>query len=213
MKFRLLLLSIIPLLSGCAKYHADHLKRLKLKPVAEHKDILFAAKTLTYSECHQYLGRNVIAAGYIPIQLAICNNSENCLEFSVDKINLKTTPANFVAESVRFSVLARLFGYGIPGLLILWPLLIPAIVDPIWAAESNSQMLRDYLDKSLHDKDINPGSILEGLIFVAKNNYQNTLEVTLLGKNPKEKIICSSDLIFEPIAEKLKAKALRRQRR
>lgn len=195
MKSRLLFLAILPLLAGCANYRLCPLKRLSLKSVPQHQDILFAAKTFNYSDCKIYLDRDVIGAGYTPIQLAIKNESERCLEFSIEEINLETVPTRVVAKSVYLSVWARALGYGIPGMFIIcWPLLIPAVVDSIWAVEANKSLLKDYLDKSIPDKTIIPDSGLEGLIFVSNNNYQNLLEVKLVDKDSLEKIVCKSYL-------------------
>lgn len=217
MKLKFFILALVPFLGGCASYRASRLSHLKLKPVPKHEDISFAAKTFQHSDCHTYLGRDVISAGYTPIQIALKNGSRRYLDFSASDINLKTVSANIVAESVYFSVLARAMGYGapagivlgaalIPGAtLLVWPLIIPslilapfliipAIVDPIWAAEANEQILRDYLEKAIQDKTIIPGSSVEGLIFVPNNSYQNNIEVTLVDRDSQENIICKSYL-------------------
>jgi hypothetical protein len=193
LKFKFLVIAVLPLLAGCAGYRSCRLKRLTPQPIAHHENILFAAKAYSHADCHNYLDRSVIQAGYRPIQLVIINKSSKYLEFCNDKINLETVPVNMVAESVYQSVMARALGYGIPGLFI-WPLLIPAVVDSLWAAEANEQLLRDYLGKSVHDKTISPNSELEGLIFVDNNNYQNKLLVTLFDRDTQEHIICKSYL-------------------
>ena len=184
---------IVPLLAGCAGYRPRSLKRLTPKPVPQHENILFDAKALNNCDCSTYLDRNVICAGYTPIQIAVKNESNQYIEFTTDKINLNTVPASLVAESVYQSVLARALGYGIPGLFI-WPLLIPAVLDSIWATEANEMLLRDYLGKAISNKTLVPDSELEGLIFVANNQYQNKLEVTLVNRDSLEKIVCKAYL-------------------
>lgn len=194
MKLRLLFLALIPFLGGCAGYRASKLSHLKLKPVPKHENILFAAKTFQHPDCHIYLGRDVISAGYTPIQIALKNSSQRYLDFSTSNINLKTVSANMAAESVYFSVLARALGYGIPSIFCLGLLLIPACVDSMWAKEANEQILRDYLEKTIQEKTIIPGSNIEGLIFVPNNSYQNNIEVTLVDRDSRENIICKSYL-------------------
>lgn len=193
MKLRLLCLAVLPILAGCAGFRSCQLKRIFPKPVVQDEDISFAAKAFSHADCKLYLDRNLIRAGYQPIQIAIENNSCRYLEFSTDNMNLPTVPANIVAESVYQSVVARALGYGIPG-LFLWPFLIPAVADSLWAAEANKKLLQDYLAKSVQDKTIVPDSHLEGLIFVSNNNYQNKLDVTLIDRDSNEKIVCSSYL-------------------
>lgn len=193
MKLRFLSLAIVPFLAGCAGYQSRALKKLTPKPVPQHEKILFDAKAFNNCDCNTYLDRNVICAGYTPIQIAIKNESNRYIEFTTDRVNLNTLPANLVAESVYQSVLARALGYGIPGLFI-WPLLIPAVLDSIWASEANEFLLRDYLGKAISNKTLVPDSELEGLIFVANNQYQNKLEVTLIDRDSLEKIVCKSYL-------------------
>lgn len=190
----LLCLCMLPLLAGCAGYRSGSLRHLNPKPVPQHEQILFTAKTFDHCDCHSYLGRDVISAGYTPIHLAIKNNSRSYLDFSISKINLKTVPANMVAESVYFSVLARALGYGIPSIFCFGLLLIPACVDATWAKEANDQILRDYLEKAIQEKTIVPDSNLEGLIFVPNNSYDNNLEVTLIDRDSLEKIVCKTYL-------------------
>ncbi len=155
---------------------------------------MFAAKTLHHSDCKVFLGRDVISAGYTPIQLAIENNSRRHLDFSTSKINLRTAPASMVAESVYFSVWAHAIGYGIPSLFCCGLLLIQACVDSMWAKEANEQILRDYLEKEIQVKTIIPGSSLDGLIFVPNNSYKNKLEVTLVDRYTLEDIVCKAYL-------------------
>jgi hypothetical protein len=193
LKLRFLFLAIIPFLAGCAGYRPHSLRRLTPKPVPQHEKILFEAKAFNHCDCNTYLDRNVICAGYTPIQIAIKNESNQYIEFTTDKVNLNTVPTSLVAESVYQSVLARALGYGIPGLFI-WPFLVPAVLDSIWASEANEMLLRDYLGKTISDKTLVPDSELEGLIFVANSQYQNKLEVTLVDRDSLEKIVCKTYL-------------------
>lgn len=194
MKLRLLFLAIIPFLGGCAGYRAGNLKHLTLKPVPKHENILFAAKTFCHSDCTDCLGRDVISAGYTPVQIAIKNNSHSYLDFSTSKINLHTVSTKRVAESVYFSVWARALGYGIPSIFCFGLLIIPACVDSMWASEANEQMLRDYQEKTIQEKTIVPNSSLEGLVFVPNTSYENKLEVTLIDRDSLENIICKAYL-------------------
>lgn len=111
----MLFLCFLPLLAGCAGYHALPLKKMNTVPLAKHKDIAFAAQAFDKDDCEIYLGRNVIDAGYTPIQIAIENNSHKSLQFSCDQLNMPLASTNIVAESVYQSSWARALGYGIPG--------------------------------------------------------------------------------------------------
>lgn len=182
-------------LSGCARYKARPLKTLATQPIKNNKKISFGAKAFDKIDSEIYLGRNLLRAGFIPVQIAIENESENTLKFELSKINMKAESAGLAAESVYFSPVSRGLAYGIPALFVLGiPLLVAAIVDPIWACEANEKLLSDYINKALVDSIIVPNSSIEGIVFVTIGNYKNSLQATLVDVNSHKKIICEANL-------------------
>jgi hypothetical protein len=196
MKIKLVsLFSCLLLLAGCAGYKSQPLNLLH-NPATYQKNrsVLIDARALTESDCKIYLGRNVIAAGYRPIYISIKNDSESYLKFFRDNINVRTVPADLVAKKVHHSIWSRALGYGIPGMLLMFPLLIPAVVDSCWAHEANEQLTTDYIEKSIRDRTICPQGRHEGLIFVPLNDYNDCLKVTLINSDTQEKIVCEAEL-------------------
>ena len=117
----LCLLSLLSLIAGCAGYKAQPLKKLALSPTRENKQILFAAKAFDEKDCETYLGRDVIKAGYTPIQIGLKNESSKQWEFSCDEINMPTVSSDYVAPLMYQSIAARALGYGIPSGVCLAP--------------------------------------------------------------------------------------------
>jgi hypothetical protein len=197
MKLKLfLLLCLIPLLGACAKYKARPLRNLSTLPVQGTNKVTFAAEAFGKGKSKTYLERNVIKRGYIPVQIAIKNESKDKLVFSKSNISLKAENIEDVINNVSFDPMERGIAYGIPGILLAFniPLIIAAVVDPVWAVKANEKLLSDYLKKSLSDSLIMPNSTLEGLIFVAVSNFTNRLKVVLVKEGSKEEIVCEASL-------------------
>lgn len=193
----LCVIGLLPLLAGCAGYKSQSLNKLHPVALADNKKVAFAAKAFNECDCELYLGRNVVKAGYTPIQIAIKNNSEKNLRFSSEELNMRTVPTNIVAESVYQSILARALGYGIPAVLIpilFLPLGIPAITDSIWASQANEQLLSDYMQKSIRFKTLLKNTSVDGVIFVENNELNDELIVNLIDEDSREKIVCKASL-------------------
>ena len=180
-------------LSGCAGYQAASLKRLssEFSPHAHtYKGISFSARRFTDQDCKTYLGRDVIKAGYQPVQITIHNNSDRTLIFSTDSVSLPCVDASVVAKEVHTSTMSRALAWGIPG-LFFWPLLIPAAVDSVGSSEANTQLDADFAGKALGEKLIMPSSTINGVIFIPVSEYHDKFSVTILDQDTREKIIFS----------------------
>ena len=192
---RAFLLLLVP---GCAGYRARSLSQLSPTPTKEDKNVHFSAKAFTVSDCDNYLDRNVIKCGFRPIQIAIRNETEMSLKFSLGEINMEITGVDYVVHKTKQSPMSRALAYGIPGLLtpllIGTPLLVAAICDPIWACQANERQLQDYVDKALSDRYIEPRSRIEGLVFVSTGKYINELMVKLHDRDSEKTIECTACL-------------------
>jgi len=189
-RLSLICVAVLIVLSGCASYKSSPLHRLATTPVKvieKNKDkVLFAHRVYNKADCERYLGRDVLAAGYQPVQLTITNQTQRNLLFSLNNVSLPCVNQEVVKSLVHTSTTSRAVGYGIPG-LILAPLIVPAIVDSIWSSEANKQLDVDYDAKSSEEQTIRSGETLNGVIFVPLCEFCQTFSITLLDlKNSKK---------------------------
>jgi hypothetical protein len=181
----LLVSTTLALLSSCASYKAAPLNSLSSEliesaPVEERSPLQVAAKAFTKDECNRYLGRDVIAKGYQPVQIYIQNETDKSYFFSLNRIDLPHARPEEVATKVHTSTVGRVLGYGIPGLILLWPLLVPAVVDGIKSSDANTALDVDYSCKVARDQVINPYSYYNKVLFVPTSDYQASFHVTLI---------------------------------
>ena len=179
-------------LGGCARYDVQPLH--KLLSVSTNQDegvVSFSYKIFDRNDCKRFLDRNVLAAGYQPIQITIVNNSDSSVEFSKTRFSLPYVSAEEIAHKVHTSTLARASSYGV-GALFLWPLAIPAVVDGVMSSEANSKLDGDFARKELQDQIINPHSSIDGLIFVSSGSIVSEFSFTLIDAISKERIELST---------------------
>lgn len=185
LKTALLLATGAALLSGCASYRAAPLSNLSSEVVystqtPKNNDILVTARAFDKVDCKRYLDRNVISRGYQPIQLYIQNNSDHRYSFALNRIDLPYARQDEVARKVHTSTVGRVLGYGVPGLIVFLPLLIPAVVDGMKSSEANDALDDDFSSKVARDQTINPHSHFNKIIFVPVSDYQNSFNLTLV---------------------------------
>lgn len=179
------------LLSGCASYQSSPLHRLNAVPVktpAKKGQVLFAHRVYTKADCEKYLGRDIIKAGYQPVQLTIVNETDHVLNFSLENVSMPCVSPEEFKEKLYTDTTGRAVGYGV-GALFLWPLLIPAIVDPLKSSEANKQLDIDYNIKSSDNQTICPDGTLNGIIFTPLCDFQKHFTVTLLDAKTSEKFV------------------------
>ncbi len=181
--------ALIPLLflAGCASYKASSLTSLDSEVVltSPQGELVAVAKAFDRIECKRYLDRDVLRAGYQPVQLVIQNNSDKDYVLSLDRISLPVARPEEVAERVHTSTVGRAVGYGVAGLLI-WPFFIPAVVDGFKSAEANESLDNDFAAKAAKDRTIGAYSRMNGLLFVPVRGYKNDFTVTLIDVATKE---------------------------
>jgi hypothetical protein len=179
--------AVLGVLSGCASYNAASLNSLDSEMIisssplsAKEDDVVVVAKAFNRADCRRYLDRDVLKKGYQPVQLYIQNNSDSSYSFSLNRISLPCANYEAVADKVHTSTVGRILSYGIPGLIIAWPLLIPAVVDGIKSSEANELLDNDFASKVARDQTILPHSSLNKIIFVRIAEYQPsfTLKIT-----------------------------------
>ena len=175
-----ILVPVLALLAGCASYSASPLGSLSHEMVqTRQNDIVVLAKTFNKSDCNRYLDRDVIAEGYLPIQLFIQNNTDSKYSFSLSRVSLSCARPEEVAEKVHTSTVGRATGYGV-GALFLWPLAIPAVVDGVKSAKANDSLDSDFSAKAAVDQTLQPHSYMNKLLFIPKSEYRSNFTVTLV---------------------------------
>ena len=179
------------MLSGCASYKAAPLnvpssEAVHSSSAVKNNDIFITAKAYNRADCKKYLDRDVIAKGYQPIQLYIQNNSNKSYAFSLSSIDLPYARGEEVARKVHTSTVGRALAYGIPGLVVCLPLIIPAVVDGIKSSEANDALDSDFSSKIARDRTIAPYSDFNKIIFVPVGDFQQSFNVTLIDQESRK---------------------------
>ena len=171
------------LVSSCASYNAQPLTPLSYTEVdvrnhAKTQDVTVVAKKLSKEDSLKYFDRNLLAKGIVPIQIFINNKSDKDLIFLKEKISLPLASVRAVAEKAHTSTVGRVTGYGL-GSLVLWPLIIPAVVDGLKSSKANDQLDSDFYTKAAEDTIIRKNSTLDKVVFVPKDKYKSIFSLTL----------------------------------
>lgn len=198
LKSRVIACSVLITLVSCANYEASMLLPLAVQEAVQankHPEILVSCKVFGIEDSLNYLGRDVISEGYIPIHMTIRNNSNDPMYLNPGNFSIPLAPVNEVANKVHTSTAGRVAGWGIPGLFI-WPFLVPAIYDGIKSREANAALDADYLAKAIKEQTIQPHSHFNGIVFVPKQNTSQVMELFLVNERTSEKIACP---LFETI--------------
>ncbi len=169
--------------TSCASYKSQPLQQPMYhevdisKPSSEKVHIY--AKKMTRAECIKYFDRDIINKGYYPVQLFIQNESANSYIFSLSRLSLPTARAEEVADKVHTSTVGRAVGYGV-GSLFVWPLIIPAFVDGFKSSNANTALDQDFDNKVARDQLINEYSYFNKVLFIPKNDFKQSFEITLV---------------------------------
>lgn len=142
--------------------------------------LVVAAKPFNVADCRKYLGRNILATGYQPVQIIIKNTSDKNLIFSPNQVSLPCEKVGQITGNVHSSTVGRAVGYGTAALFVSRLFVIPAVVDGVKSSNANKALDADYFNKSAKEQTLTPNSKLNGLIFVPLDRYTNDFSVTLI---------------------------------
>ncbi len=177
-------------LTSCASYRASSLDSLSQALVFQQNnqpkkmDINGSAKAFNQDDCEKYLDRDLISAGYQPVQLYIENNSSKPYVFSTDWISLECASLEEVTEQVHTSTLGRVTGYAVAS-LFLSPFIIPAVVDGIKSSNANKSLDKDFSSKIAKDTTIFPYSKMNKIIFVPIDKYESNFYINFVDAESK----------------------------
>lgn len=177
--------SLALLLTGCASYDASGLSALDpdcVRSYAEVDGMAIGCRAFTRGDCIHYLGRDVLAKGYQPIQLTFQNTTGKRFIYSTKEISLPCSSPDEVGKRVHTSTFGRILLYA--------PLVIPALVDGVKSSQANQMLDIDYQEKAPDHFVIPPHAYFKTLIFVPKAHYSPVFEISLLDQQTgKKKIV------------------------
>jgi hypothetical protein len=191
---KILLISLMVMITGCAKYKSQSLPNIHTAMTSKsstQKNVKVGVKFLDKNECKTYFGSTEVYEKYQPALVAIQNKSNSIVTFRKSDISKPVVPANLVAKECKFNTAGRATAYGV-GSLILWPLIIPAIVDGVGSSNANDKMEMDFTNKELTDAEVIPYTTHYGVLFFEKMNSGETVELKLLPEYEYEEPISYS---------------------
>jgi hypothetical protein len=169
--------------SNCARYKTIQLNKLSTSSDKSQKpSISFAYQKFDKNDCRRYLDRNVISKGYQPVHITLTNNTKRYLKFSKANISMPIISITEVAKRVHTNTVARATSYGVAS-LIVWPLVIPAIVDGVGSSQANHRLDEDFSKKELSDQVISPFNTINGIIFVSTEKFDPNFIIKLFDAN------------------------------
>lgn len=189
-KKHILTYSALILLTGCANYNASTLSMLSTENAiqsVQESQVLISWKAYDKEDCKKYLDRNVLAKGYLPVQLTIRNNSSDPMYLSSNNFNIPVSSSIEVADKVHTSTGGRVAAWGIGGLFFL-PLFIPAVVDGLKSVEANDALDADYAAKSIKEHTIQAHSSFNGVVFIPEKYAEQEIEMFLVNQKTNQKV-------------------------
>ncbi len=170
MKNLVYLLALLILVSGCATYRGGRLPSVDVESFKHSQDrdgLKVAVKFYDARESKKLFGVGCVAENFQPVYIVVDNRSSNSYDFKKRTINKGSAPAEEVADKCKFNTAGRAASYGVAG-LIIWPLLIPAVVDGTGSARANTRMEDDFVYKEIKDERVAPNGLLNGIVFLDK---------------------------------------------
>jgi hypothetical protein len=182
----IVLLSITLMISipGHARYKAASINRIDTinTQINTLKDesVSFNYKIFNANDCKKYFNsRSIINKGYQPIQIIFTNNSNNTIAISPDSFSFRCAHVQDVTNSLHRDGMARGIGFGLGALWFL-PLIFPALIQGLGAAEYNEEMDIDFANKALKNQVVPPYTTVNGVIFACRNEFSKKIIYTFV---------------------------------
>ncbi len=168
---------------GYARYKSYPLQKINTINTqinsSKNESISFNYKILKSNHCKKYFNtKSVLKRGYQPIQITLTNNSKHSIALSLDNFSFRCADAQDVANSLHRDGMARGIGFGV-GALWFMPLVFPALIQGFGAVAYNEAMDIDFANKALKNQVIPPYTTVEGVIFVARNEFSRNFKLTV----------------------------------
>jgi hypothetical protein len=179
----LLALTIVLLTTGWEGYHSHPLRPVatELLPTfsLDHTRVIVAAKAMTVEESKQNFGHDLISRGVQPLQLSIQNNTSNEYSLCPSSVDLPRIEPSKIAFKVTKSAIPRGIAYKIASILF-WPFMIPSTIDSIRTMSHHNSLKKDLIAKSMRKEVVAPYSTFHRVLFVPKEEFQESFKVTLI---------------------------------
>jgi hypothetical protein len=188
MKKIIYLIVVCFILSSCASYSGGRLPSIDVESFANNLDqdgLKVGVQFYDAQESKKLFGIGCVADNYQTVYIVIDNRSNNSYDFKKRTINKTSAPAEEVADKCKFNTAGRAAGYGVAG-LIIWPLLIPAVVDGTGSAKANDRMEDDFMYKEIKDGRVAPNGVLNGIVFFDKMKDGEELVIRLSNLDTEE---------------------------
>lgn len=184
--------STLILLTGCASYNSSTLPVLSSHDALyfdSEPQILVSWKIYNARDCENYLDRNILSEGYIPVQLTVRNQGNDPLYLSAHNFSVPLCSSREVASKAHTSTGGRIAAWGVGG-LFFFPLMIPAVVDGMKSVQANTDLDADYAAKTLKEQVIQPHSLFNGIVFIPKKYQEEDVEMFLVNQKTGLKVGC-----------------------
>lgn len=191
-------LSALLLLTGCASYQASALPLLTQATALQsfqEQNVHVMWKIFDRKECKTYLDRDILAKGYIPVHLTFHNESNDPLSLSPYNFSAPVAPVYEVAHKVHTSTAGRALGWGLPGLMLFPPLVIPGVVDGVKSFNANKALDHDYELKSIKEQVISPHATFNCVAFVPEEYANQAIHLHLVNQKTGQKV-AATDIIL-----------------
>jgi hypothetical protein len=173
------------LMFGCAKYDPQHLDvpRGKLK---QKEGVVVAKKALTEEECRTYFDRRLLKRGYQPVQIYVKNETDKTYVLDSYNIGMPLEPVKKVMNSMHRNVPWKATKYFLIG-GVIW-----GTLEGIMSYDVNRKIDDDLKERSINENDIvqiKPYGVVNRVVFVAKNNYDDSnFSLKLLDTESKKEL-------------------------
>ncbi|MDP3788725.1 MAG: hypothetical protein Q8Q60_05425 [Candidatus Chromulinivorax sp.] len=176
-------LALILPTTGYARYKSYPLRKINTINTqinsAKDESISLNYKVLKAHDCKKYFNtKTILKRGYQPVQITLTNNSKHSIALSPDNFSFRCADAQDVANSLHRNGMARGIGFGV-GTLWFLPLIFPALIQGFGAVAYNEAMDIDFANKALKNQVVAPYTTVEGVIFVARDEFTRNFKLTV----------------------------------
>ncbi len=147
-----------------------------------------AMHVMDAKECSQAFGKNVISAGYQPINLTIINNSDDLLILRSTSITLPLENTHTVLYAAQHPTFWTTFLTSAVSALYFWPALVPSVGVGLWMSWDNARINKRIKAAILeHEKvvEIFPCEQITKTLFVARDAVPATCSLYLFNVHKK----------------------------
>ena len=175
-------------MTSCASYTSISLPQRDVTSLTQNEkldDVYVGVSFMDRADCQRYFDADLIDKGVQPIYLVIENSSDKTWVFSKENVGCPKMDSLQASEKGERNTGARIAGYAALSLLV-WPFLIPAIVDGVGSTNANKALRADYESKQFADGPIRPRQTKYGVFYAPPLNNGEEVIIKLIELESKE---------------------------